>query len=244
MASTGNLLNSKANLQQRLQQLELRISTASRQNNRCPAQLLAVSKTRTADEIRALAEAGQRHFGENHLREAVPKINALRDLDLCWHYIGRIQSNKTADIAAHFHWVHSIGRLKDARRLAAQRATHLPPLNICIQVNIDAENSKSGVRPDEVLPLARAISTLTETTRPTLKLRGLMCIPAPTEQIEQQHLPFRRMHQLMNSLQQSFPHVDTLSMGMSNDFEAAITEGSTIVRIGTALFGPRSEPPA
>ena len=196
--------------------------------------LLAVSKTRPAGDIRAAFEAGLSDFGESYLQEAVEKIHALADLPLTWHFIGPIQSNKTRQIAEHFHWVHSVDRLKIARRLQEQRPDELPPLQVCLQVNISGEASKSGADAAEVRPLAQAIAGM-----PNLKLRGLMAIPAATEDEEAQRQAFARLRSLLEALQSDHPDLDTLSMGMSDDLEAAIAEGSTIVRIGTALFGPR-----
>ncbi len=196
--------------------------------------LLAVSKTRPAGDIRAAFEAGLSDSGESYLQEAVEKIYALADLPLTWHFIGPIQSNKTRQIAEHFHWVHSVDRLKVARRLQEQRPDELPPLQVCLQVNISGEASKSGADAAEVRPLAQAIAGM-----PNLKLRGLMAIPAATEDEEAQRQAFARLRSLLEALQSDHPDLDTLSMGMSDDLEAAIAEGSTIVRIGTALFGPR-----
>ncbi len=196
--------------------------------------LLAVSKTRPSDDIRTAANCGLRDFGENYLQEALDKIGELEDLDLCWHFIGPIQSNKTRPIATHFHWVHSVDRIKIARRLNDQRPDGLPPLNICLQVNISGEDSKSGVPPADIAPLANAFAEL-----PRLRLRGLMAIPAPTDDVAQQHANFGRLRQLLNEVQEIEPRADTLSMGMSADMEAAIAEGATIVRIGTDIFGPR-----
>ncbi|GGO78073.1 UPF0001 protein [Marinobacterium nitratireducens] len=197
-------------------------------------QLLAVSKTRSPDELRDAYAAGQCAFGENYLQEALDKIEALADLDIEWHFIGPIQSNKTRAIAGHFDWVHSVDRAKVARRLSEQRPGGLAPLNICLQVNISAEPSKSGCLPDEVEALAREVATL-----PNIRLRGLMAIPAASEDPEEQRRPLAAMRELLRQLQQEHPGLDTLSMGMSADMEAAICEGATQVRIGTALFGPR-----
>ena len=197
-------------------------------------QLLAVSKTWPAEKLRLVAAQGQYQFGENYLQEALKKIEALSDLDLEWHFIGPIQSNKTREIAAHFDWAQSIDRLKIAQRLNKQRPTHLPALNVCIQVNIDDEDSKSGVAMNEVLPLAAEIAVLDRLT-----LRGLMIIPARQTDVTAQRATFRRAHAMFESLQQRFEHIDTLSMGMTADMGLAIREGSTMVRIGTALFGRR-----
>ncbi|MGE8497330.1 MAG: YggS family pyridoxal phosphate-dependent enzyme [Pseudomonas sp.] len=193
--------------------------------------LLAVSKTKPAEAVREAFAAGQHDFGENYLQEALDKQAALADLPLIWHFIGPIQSNKTRPIAEHFAWVHSVDRLKVAERLSAQRPTHLPPLNICLQVNVSGEASKSGCSPDELAALAHAVTQL-----PNLKLRGLMAIPEPTDDPVQQRGAFARLRALQDHLGLG---LDTLSMGMSHDLEAAIAEGATWVRIGTALFGAR-----
>jgi hypothetical protein len=198
-------------------------------------QLLAVSKTWPAEDLRAVAELGQHQFGENYLQEALEKIEALADLGLEWHFIGPIQSNKTRDIAAKFDWVQSVDRLKIARRLHEQRPAELPPLNICIQVNIDDESSKAGVSADDCLSLAAEIAQLDK-----LRLRGLMVIPAKQTEEMAQRDSFRRARELFDKLQQQCAGVDTLSMGMTGDLQAAIAEGSTLVRIGTALFGQRT----
>jgi PLP dependent protein len=193
--------------------------------------LLAVSKTKPAEAIREAHAAGIRDFGENYLQEALEKQTQLSDLPLIWHFIGPIQSNKTRPIAEHFDWVHSVDRLKIAQRLSDQRPAHLPPLNICLQVNVSGEDSKSGCSPEELSELAKAIVAL-----PNLKLRGLMAIPEPTDDIAAQQAAFARLRQLRDDLALD---LDTLSMGMSHDLEAAIAEGATWVRIGTALFGAR-----
>lgn len=223
---------------ERLAQIEVRIRTAEVCHNREPGSvtLLAVSKTRPVDVIRAAAAAGQRRFGESYLREALEKIGALADLDLEWHFIGPIQSNKTRGIAEHFHWVHSVDRLKVARRLSEQRPETLPPLNVCLQVNISGEASKSGVEPEALPDLARAVAAL-----PRLRLRGLMAIPAPARDAGEEAVraPFRRLREALEALNRDGLALDTLSMGMSDDFEDAIAEGATLVRIGTELFGAR-----
>jgi pyridoxal phosphate enzyme (YggS family) len=198
--------------------------------------LLAVSKTQGPDKVLEAYAAGQRDFGENYVQEALGKISALPLPGLCWHFIGPIQSNKTREIAEHFQWVHSVDRLKIAQRLSAQRSADLGPLNICIQVNISGEGSKSGVALPEVTGLCAAISGLEN-----ICLRGLMAIPAPCDDNEQQRLTFRPLAQLLQRLAAKYPQMDTLSIGMSGDFMAAIAEGSTIVRVGTAIFGARSE---
>ena len=193
--------------------------------------LLAVSKTKPAGALREAHAAGIRDFGENYLQEARAKQLELADLPLCWHFIGPIQSNKTRDIAEHFAWVHSVDRLKIAQRLSEQRPANLPPLNICIQVNVRGEASKSGCTPADLPALAAAISAL-----PRLKLRGLMAIPEPTEDRAEQDAAFATVRTLQESLNMG---LDTLSMGMSHDLESAIAQGATWVRIGTALFGAR-----
>ena len=197
--------------------------------------LLAVSKTRSAQEIMAAYHSGQTAFGENYVAEAIEKITALADYPLEWHYIGGIQSNKSRLIAAHFSWVHTIASLKHAQRLHQQRPAELPRLNSCIQVNISHEHSKGGVMEDEVLPLAREIAQLGR-----LRLRGLMALPAATSDYEKQRKNFSILRKLSDKLQSEGIELDTLSMGMSADMEAAIAEGATIVRIGTAIFGPRT----
>jgi pyridoxal phosphate enzyme (YggS family) len=193
--------------------------------------LLAVSKTKPAAALREAFAAGLRDFGENYLQEALSKQLELADLPLCWHFIGPIQSNKTRAIAEHFAWVHSVDRLKIAQRLSEQRPAELPPLNICIQVNVSGEASKSGCTPADLPALVAAISAL-----PRLKLRGLMAIPEPTADSAEQNAAFATVRILQDSL--NLP-LDTLSMGMSHDLEAAIAQGATWVRIGTALFGAR-----
>ncbi|PTQ72888.1 YggS family pyridoxal phosphate-dependent enzyme [Pseudomonas sp. GV071] len=194
--------------------------------------LLAVSKTKPSTAIRQAHAAGLRDFGENYLQEALGKQAELTDLPLIWHFIGPIQSNKTKAIAEHFDWVHSVDRLKIAQRLSEQRPAHLPPLNICLQVNVSGEASKSGCSPQELPALAAAVAQL-----PRLHLRGLMAIPEPTDDVDAQHQAFATVRTLQASL--DLPTLDTLSMGMSHDLEAAIAEGATWVRIGTALFGAR-----
>jgi len=196
--------------------------------------LLAVSKKQPLEKIVAAADAGQRDFGENIAQEGIDKITKLAQRGLCWHFIGHIQSNKTRAVAEHFDWVHSVDKLKTAKRLSEQRPVSLGDLNICIQVNIDEEASKSGVTPDAVGELARAVAGL-----PRLRLRGLMCLPAIRDTFDEQRIPFARTRELAESLASEGLIMDTLSMGMSDDFRAAIMEGATIVRIGTAVFGPR-----
>ncbi len=212
------------------------VQTAERfGRNPADIHLLAVSKSRRPEEIRALYNVGQRDFGESYSQEALPKIQALKPLpELIWHFIGPVQSNKTADIAAHFAWVHSLSRLKIAQRLNDQRPTHLPPLNVCVQVNIDAETTKSGVSPESLLDLCNKLSQL-----PRLKLRGLMALPTPHAHFEQQRAAFCSVRECYTQLQQQGYRLDSLSMGTSQDMIAAIAEGATWLRIGTALFGPR-----
>lgn len=224
-------------IKSQLQQIHQQIAAATEKAGRREASvtLLAVSKTWPAERLREAVAAGQHCLGENYLQEALDKIKALADLDIEWHFIGPVQSNKTRDIAAHFDWVQSVDRLKIAQRLDSQRPTELRPLNICLQVNIDQEASKSGCHPQDVIPLAREIAALKQ-----LRLRGLMIIPTQTSDHQQQLATFQRAHDLFAELQSEFSTVDTLSMGMSADMSAAIASGSTMVRIGTALFGQRA----
>ena len=198
-------------------------------------QLLAVSKAQSAANVREAYAAGQQDFGENYLQEAISKQALLEDCNITWHFIGPIQSNKTQLIAQHFHWVHSVDRLKIAERLASARPASLPPLNICIQINSSDEASKSGVEAEALYVLAAAISKL-----PNLKLRGLMAIPAPTKDLAKQRAQFKIVKDAFISLQQQGFKLDTLSIGMSDDYVAAIQEGATIVRIGSAIFGLRT----
>ena len=197
--------------------------------------LLAVSKTRSVNDIRAARAGGQLDFGENYVQEAVNKILEINDPRLVWHFIGPVQSNKARQIATHFHWVHSVDRLKIAHRLNDARPQHLPPLNICIQVNISDETSKSGISPEDLPQLAAACRDL-----PNLRLRGLMTLPKPCTDLEQQRIPFRQVKLMLDSISSSEYPMDTLSMGTTNDMEAAIAEGATIVRSGTAIFGART----
>jgi pyridoxal phosphate enzyme (YggS family) len=201
--------------------------------------LLAISKTFGADAVVEAARAGQRAFGENYLQEALDKIAAVRaaqpELLLEWHFIGPIQSNKTRPIAENFDWVHSVDREKIAQRLSEQRPAHLPPINVCLQVNISGESSKSGIPPEDVAQLAHVIAGM-----PHLKLRGLMAIPEPAENFDAQRVPFRQLRTLFDQLRAQGLALDTLSMGMSADMAAAIAEGATIIRIGTAIFGQRN----
>ena len=205
--------------------------------NRDPVdvRLLAVSKKQPLEKIREAYAAGQRDFGENFVQEGVDKIEAMAETDLTWHFIGHLQSNKTRVVAEYFDWVHTIDKLKTARRLSAQRPAGLPPLNVCLQVNVDLEASKSGVAPDALPELAAACTEL-----PGIRLRGLMCLPAIRDKFEDQRVPFARLRELASALRADGIDMDTLSMGMTADYRAAIFEGATIVRIGTALFGERT----
>ena len=222
----------------RLHGVQARIAAAAAGAGRDAAEvrLLAVSKTFDAAAVRALADAGQRSFGENYVQEALEKQAALRDLSLEWHFIGPIQSNKTRVIAENFSWVHSLDRLKIAERLSAQRPVGLPPLQVCIEVNVSGEASKGGVTAAELPELAEAVSAL-----PGLQLRGLMAIPAPTPDVAAQRAAFGQVRELFDTLRARGHGLDTLSMGMSGDLEAAILEGATIVRVGAALFGERTK---
>ena len=215
----------------------MRIASAAQAVGRQPTdvRLLAVSKTWPADSVREAAAAGQQAFGENYVQEGVAKVEALASLGLEWHFIGPLQSNKTRLVANHFAWVHSIDRLKIAERLSEQRDVHLPPLNVCIQVNVSGEDSKSGVAPAELAALAKAVAVL-----PRLRLRGLMAIPEPTSDVAVQRARFASLRALRDELNGAGYGLDTLSMGMSDDLEAAIAEGSTMVRVGTAIFGSRT----
>lgn len=196
--------------------------------------LVGISKTHAAASVREAHGAGLSQFGESYVQEALPKIEALADLPLTWHFVGRIQGNKTAEIAAGFDWVHGIDRLRIARRLSEQRPAELPPLDCCIEVNLSGEASKGGAAPQDLPALAAAVAAL-----PRLRLRGLMTLPAPAAGLDAQRLPFARLARCLAGLRRDIPGLDTLSMGMSDDMEAAIAEGATLVRIGTALFGPR-----
>jgi len=198
-------------------------------------QLLAVSKKQPLDSVFAAAALGQRDFGENTVQEGLDKIRATAEEDLTWHFIGHLQSNKTRAVAENFDWVHTIDKPKIARRLSQQRPAELAPLNVCLQVNIDNEPSKSGASIGELAELAAACSEL-----PNIRLRGLMCLPAIQEEFEAQRRPFAKLRELAEAMRQSGVPIDTLSMGMTADYRAAIFEGATIVRIGTAVFGPRA----
>lgn len=218
-----------------------RIESAAEAVGRSPAEisLLAVSKRHPASAVRELAAAGQQSFGENYVSEALEKIHQLEQLDLQWHYIGPLQSNKTRQVADHFAWVHSVDRPKLLQRLSRQRAADAPPLNCCLQVNIGGEAGKSGIPAEDFSRLADLAACAA--SLPGLRLRGLMSIPPPTDQVDQQRRQFACLAGLRDRLVAEGHALDTLSMGMSNDLEAAIAEGATLVRVGTALFGPRPD---
>jgi len=221
---------------ERLARVHRRIRDAAIACGRNPddVRLLAVSKTKPAADVLAAFKAGQQAFGENYLQDALAKIQALDTHPIEWHFIGRIQSNKTADISRHFAWVHGLESLKHAERLSRQRPADLPPLQVCLQVNLSGEASKGGVRADDVAGLAAAVSTL-----PRLRLRGLMTMPDPHSDMSAQRAVFAALRRLLEDLRAQGLALDTLSMGMSGDLEAAIAEGATIVRVGTDIFGPR-----
>ena len=222
---------------QRYQMILEKIKQAEIKYQREPGsvKLIAVSKTKPANMVREMATLEQRAFGENYLQEAIQKQIELNDLELEWHFIGHIQSNKTKDITENFDWAHGVDRLKIARRLSDQRPSHLPALNICLQVNLEAEQTKSGANSKDVVELAKEISNLSN-----IKLRGLMAIPSPNNPFEQQRELFKQLRGLLDDLNNQGLEVDTLSMGMTDDMEAAIAEGATHIRIGTALFGARN----
>lgn len=221
----------------KLAQIRNEISTAEKRFCRAEGSvcLLAVSKTRSVDEIVTAINVGQRHFGENYCQEAIEKIEAIDRPDLIWHFIGPVQSNKTRQIASHFDWVHTVDRIKIARRLDEMRPDNATPLNICVQVNISEEDNKSGISIDEVADFIKALDQFKR-----LKVRGLMSLPAPTNNFDEQRNPFSILNEKLQDLSQSRPDLDTLSIGTTQDMEAAIAEGATIVRIGTAIFGPRN----
>ena len=224
------------NIETRKEVLDQRVVSSARMAGREPSEikLLAVSKTQSAGTIRSLAELGQKSFGENYLQEAIDKIHQLSGLGLEWHYIGQMQRNKTSAVAENFDWVQSIDRPVIAERLSSQRPVELGDLNVCIQVRMSDEKGKGGIPPEQVSALAEIIASL-----PKIKLRGLMAIPENTHDKDKQRQSFREMNEVYTQLQTGYDTVDTLSMGMSGDFELAIEEGSTMVRIGTLLFGPR-----
>lgn len=216
------------------QRIKEAIKVANRPEN--SVRLIAVSKTKPATDVEQVYDAGQTEFGENYLQEAIDKITALKHLEqIKWHFIGAIQSNKTRPIAEHFDWVHSIDRLKIAKRLSEQRSNEQAPLNICLQVNISNEENKAGISLAEVPALAREVNRLNN-----IKLRGLMAIPLKTNNAAEQHNYFKQLKDCLDSLNTEGMQLDTLSMGMSNDMEAAISEGATMIRVGTAIFGERS----
>jgi pyridoxal phosphate enzyme (YggS family) len=213
-----------------------RMAGAARRAGRDPAELtlVAVSKTRPATDLQTLIDCGQQHFGENYLQEALPKIETLRPKRLVWHFIGQLQSNKTAPVAEYFDWVHTVDRLKLVQRLAAQRPFHAPPLNVCVQVKLGDEPGKGGATVGDLPALLEAVAR-----QPQLRLRGLMTLP-PAESAEaDQRRWFAALREVFQQMQRQHPAMDTLSMGMSGDLEAAILEGATMIRIGTALFGER-----
>ena len=229
----ANIENNTTSVQRRLQQ-------AARDAGRNPEDilLLAVSKTRTSAQVRVAVDSGLSSFGENYLQEALEKMDQLTDLSISWHFIGPLQSNKTRQVAEHFDWIHTVDRLKIAKRLSDQRPADMAPLNICLQINIDNEPSKSGFMPQQAIEAASSIAGL-----PNLRLRGLMAIPKPSTELAQQHQPFVRLRALLEQINERLDNsqkLDTLSMGMSGDLEPAIYEGATIIRVGTDIFGPRS----
>jgi hypothetical protein len=213
-----------------------RIRAAAQKAGRDPegVRLLAVSKQQPAPAVRALAEAGQRDFGENYVQEGLVKARELAELSLTWHFIGQLQSNKTRDVAENFHWVHTVDRERIAARLSSQRPHYAGPLEVLLQVKLAEEPGKGGVAPAGLGALAEAVAGL-----PRLRLRGLMCVPPPETDESRQRIPYRRLRELLDELNARGHALDTLSMGMSADLEAAVLEGATIVRVGTALFGPR-----
>lgn len=228
----ANIENNTTSVQRRLQQ-------AARDAGRNPEDilLLAVSKTRTSAQVRTAMESGLSSFGENYLQEAVEKIAQLSNSAISWHFIGPLQSNKSRQVAEHFDWVHTVDRLKIAKRLSDQRAPDMPALNVCLQINIDNESSKSGLSPEQAIEVANSVALL-----PNLRLRGLMAIPKPSTEPAEQRQPFARLRALLEEINTRLDNsqkLDTLSMGMSGDLEPAIYEGATIVRVGTDIFGPR-----
>ena len=225
------------NIQSSLARLRQEIHKVEAQYGRTPGSvtLLAVSKFRPVADIRTAIGCGQLQFAENYVQEALEKINLINNPALIWHFIGPIQSNKTRPVAEHFQWVHGLDQLKTARRLHDARPAHLPPLNVCIQINISGEQTKAGIAPVELPEFIQKCAGFTK-----LKLRGLMTLPESTSDFEQQRLPFRLLKKLFDDLCSDYPGCDTLSMGTTQDMQAAIAEGSTLVRIGTALFGPRT----
>ena len=231
------MLTGPQNLAENLRRVRRRVETAARAAGRDPAgvTLIGVSKTHTVSAIRAAVAAGLTDLGENYVREAVDKIGKLADAAVTWHFIGALQSNKTREVAESFQWVHTVDRLKIATRLSEQRPHYAPPLQVCLQVNIGAEDTKSGVQPGALGELAGAVAAL-----PRLRLRGLMCIPPPEDDAGRQRHWFAELRRLRDGLNAAGHALDALSMGMSGDFELAIAEGATHVRVGTAIFGARS----
>jgi pyridoxal phosphate enzyme (YggS family) len=230
------MLSLPQNCSQAVGHVQARIAAAAREAGRnvdCVT-LLAVSKGQSTAAIDAASRAGIENFGENFLQECLPKIAELSGREITWHFIGRLQANKTRPVAENFAWVHAIDRIKIAERLSSQRPFHAPPLNVCLQLNVGGEASKGGVEAGEIRALAQAVAVL-----PRLKLRGLMCMPPAETSVERQRHWFRETRLLFDSLNEQGFGLDTLSMGTSADFEAAIAEGSTLVRVGTAIFGPR-----
>jgi hypothetical protein len=223
---TGNLTKVRDRIRQ---------ATAAAGRNEDSVTLLAISKGHPAAVIQAVSQLGQQDFGENFVQEALGKIEALAALELTWHFTGQLQANKTRAVAENFAWVHTVDRVKILERLAAQRPFHAPPLQVCLQVRIADEAGKGGVAPEDCLPLVEAALG-----SPRIKLRGLMCIPPPEIRVERQRFWFDQVAQLFGELRRTASEMDTLSMGMSDDLEAAIASGSTLVRIGTAIFGPRA----
>ncbi len=225
------------NIDTNLHRIRAEIATAENkyQREKGSVMLIAVSKTRPVSDIKTAISAGQTHFGENYCQEAIEKIEAINNPNVCWHFIGPIQSNKTRQIATHFDWVHTVDRVKIAKRLDEARPRHKAPINICIQINISGETSKSGIELNEVEDFIEEIKPFIN-----LKLRGLMALPAPSNDFVTQRESFAKLRQCMERLKQTMPELNTLSMGTTQDMLAAIAEGSTMVRIGTAIFGPRN----
>ena len=234
------MLTPTQNLMENLQKVQQRLADAAAHHHRSVDSItvLAVSKGQPVESIAAAADLGQIHFGENYLQEALPKIAALHARRLTWHFIGQLQSNKTRAVAEHFDWVHTVDRLKLAERLSAQRPFHAPPLQVCLQVRIGPETTKGGADPGEVARLVAAVRQL-----PRLQLRGLMCLPPAEDDFDAQRRWFAQLRELRDQLDPERALLTDLSMGMSGDLEAAVAEGATLVRIGTAIFGPRSVGP-
>jgi PLP dependent protein len=225
------------NLPENIARVRNRIASAAAQCGRSvdSVTLVGVTKSQPAEAIDAAAQGGLKDFGESYLQEALNKMSAVKTRDITWHFIGNVQANKTRQIAEHFAWVHGVDRLRIAERLSAQRPYHAPPLNICLQVNVAGEATKGGASPEEAPALIGAMSQL-----PRLKLRGLMCLPPEEETLDRQRYWFAQVRGIFERLNANGAALDTLSMGMSADFEAAVLEGATLVRVGTAIFGPRT----